>query len=1428
MKKPTLHHNVTPSAPTRRRWLRRGIAVILLLTTILVVAFFTVTRGPLARSIVLAQLRALSDAAVEIRSATINPNGTIAIEGLSITASTLDGSQARVLEARAATVTLSNLTSGSPTISSIDIAEPILRLSRDMTTGTLNIAAIHLRPSGGTGSSTLPVVTVAGGILELGEHDSADYHLLRRLPVDATLKPTDEPDTHILSIEQQEARNEPFRLTATIRADRTEVAIDALDLSAWPNDAVPANLRDLHNQLALKGQILPTNLTISNTGQIELGMQLQGVELNLPVDQAPLARGRMTEVDGKLQINAQGLLAELTGLLDGVPATATVIAANLNTDSPFTCKIHIGRVKLAENLERLGYIPEFVREQLEVFSNPTAEVALDLTLVRENPSDEPKSQGFIHIYDGIASYRDFPYEFENLNGTLELAGDQLILRDIKGDAPSGAHLEATGIIGPLGPIAEAKIDIKVTNVPLNSQLRTALGEQHMDLYDSLLSREHYQKLHDQKLILTPREARDYGAELSALRVAPEPRTPEQRARIQELEELLERPPFALGGRSSVDINIYRYFGEESRWDTSVAVHIPRAGFLPEQFPLPIIAEDITIRINNNTATITQSQGLFHTLAGGIARVDATADLTRKDALPTITIEASAVPLTPLLINAIPGEPNAPEGSMNARNLLNRLGLNGTIDCTALIGHPDHPAFDINVRPLSIAATIAGWTPQSGQPIEPLTLTDITGSIHADPTTLALDLAAHLSVPEAATAQFQADIAYGDAVKDQMQIQSLNASIPSLALTQPVEQLIAWVDPAAAEQLWNMRERFNPAGTVAVALTHRSENDATETEVYITDARDLSIRARELDIAITESVGQIILLKGHDSTIILDNFGGPVRIDNQPFAHATLTGQLSLATIAGETNPTAPDTMPSQLQATLTDAIYNQRIVDRLLSADSGSIRELLAVANPEGTLDLTANIEKSTDHAFHLASLRIIPHQIAFTHNRQRIALTFSAGSFSVQDQQVELNQLAFNAADWSGTINGRLSTRTTNETNQQTDADLAFTLRADALTPELAALVPAPISTYLEQLSITVAGPIQLDGGHLLYTRTHTTNRLDILGRLTINDAALALGIDLDRVQATIDFVAHTDPSLDSPEFELQIDAPEFRAAHIWMTNGSGTVRSSADGQAVEINPIIAQVHGGRVAASAIVWNSPDNKLQYDFQSTASGVRFAPILRDLALDTAPPEPAATITDESRGVIDARFTMHGLADGPRRGIGHLQVANGRVLKLPLLVPLIEVSNLALPMGEQLDLARARFYLFNDQITFEELSVLSRSIELIGYGTLHVPDQQLDLRVTSRSNTRIPLLSPVFEGLRDELVTIRVQGTLGEPDISTNPLTNTRAAIATLFGRERSSQEKLLADIKRQAFEFRERSRLSSKQIKTTIENFEQQGNNENQ
>ena len=142
----------------------------------------------------------------------------------------------------------------------------------------------------------------------------------------------------------------------------------------------------------------------------------------------------------------------------------------------------------------------------------------------------------------------------------------------------------------------------------------------------------------------------------------------------------------------------------------------------------------------------------------------------------------------------------------------------------------------------------------------------------------------------------------------------------------------------------------------------------------------------------------------------------------------------------------------------------------------------------------------------------------------------------------------------------------------------------------------------------------------------------------------------------------------------------------------------------------------------------------------------------------------------------------------------------RVMRLPLLLPLIEVSNLQVPRNDPLDFGEAVFILDGDRLIFERLGVFAQSVEIFGYGQMTLPDLALDLRFSSRATSRVPIVSRIIERLRDELVMTRVRGTVREPQVTTEQFTRTRRMLAGVMGEGLTDAERRMLDIERQSRE----------------------------
>ena len=133
----------------------------------------------------------------------------------------------------------------------------------------------------------------------------------------------------------------------------------------------------------------------------------------------------------------------------------------------------------------------------------------------------------------------------------------------------------------------------------------------------------------------------------------------------------------------------------------------------------------------------------------------------------------------------------------------------------------------------------------------------------------------------------------------------------------------------------------------------------------------------------------------------------------------------------------------------------------------------------------------------------------------------------------------------------------------------------------------------------------------------------------------------------------------------------------------------------------------------------------------------------------------------------------------------------------------------LPAGSPLDYARASFYVDGQMMAFEQISASSKRIEILGYGTMDWATRGVDLRFRSRSVNPIPIVSELLEQLRDELITTRVTGTMGNIEYSASQFGSTRRLIGAMLGKPESDQQRRMREVE--------------DQIRVNLMNFETRG-----
>lgn len=1381
----TPRNAATRRAKGRGRWLVRGGVV----AAVLVGGYFLATRSFLTRWVVMSQVGSRFGGEASASSVSLSSDGTLEVRDAVVRAPGVEGEGGVVFQAGRilARVELASLLSGNLKIDAISLEEPLARLSQSLDDGSVNVASLS-PPKGAGGPIEIPRMIVHGGVIELGEHSGTRgtpaFTSLRRIPVGGEVERSrDQSGNMEIAFHELDLNGVAIagpgglQVEGTVSKDAVTLDLGVLSLSNWPPASMPRPLRMTYESLGLEGQVYGAKLTYEFNGNVEARAYLSGVAVTLPVealpDPAPSAGGppkrlRMQDVRGTLVLRNAGLRANLDGLLEELPYHVELDYRGSSADAPFTGMMRSTNFALGQKPEILKFAPEKVRERLAQFSDPTGVLDAEIHLVRGEPVGGKAAQvtvtGTLDFRGTTAAFERFPYRFSNISGSVTFNEKEVVIDHIKGDAPGGVTMTGRVVVAPPGDDAAVTVDVFVKNLPIDDTLREAMRER-VALLDAVFSRARYQELIDKGLIVPPERA---------------------------AEATPARPVFALMGRADVHTHVYSPPGQDSPWHDKVEIEILEAGMLPEKVPYPVLARGVLVVKDDERLTV--SGGMYAGLGGGEIRLHADADTVAlldpsRPAVPEIEAAATALPVDGLLVNAMPRTEGLERIGLSDRLLA--LNLNGHVNVAARVGAKgDETDYSVQVDVLQCTAA-----PKDAAGAPRVAFRDVDGSVDASPGKVLVDLTGRVTPPASAPVEGRTHVDVS------LEGERLRASIDvsGLDLALPFEDVVRPMAPSGAEELARLRRERAPSGRVdARVKVGRDGEEAPAVEVVVTHADNASVNAVEGRVGTSLEAGTVKGEwpegSGRPGLITFEGAAGAFSFNHHADGNFEASGAIRTD---GRPGADGRAFSARLLDTSLECAMLREAVVD----ATNRGVAGYLESANPRGRFDLDLSLASSPDRATWNARGSFSPKSLTIRLDGVDVVIPTLTGRVDFDNTSGRIDHLVARAPTWELHADGSF----VREPHAQTHLEIAGSLEASGLTPDLGVLLPGALRRAAGDLSISVSTLLSLPQMQLQLTFGPGGEVTDMHadGSAAVRGLSLEPGVQIENAEGTIDFSAQR--AGDGPmTYELFGVLPSVRAGGVTMTDARVRLAGTPGGQVV-LPQFSATSHGGKVTGDATVGaaNAPGGGREYQVNVRASGVRFASLLDDWKASPAGGVAGALVSgdaDHSRGELDANVSLAGVVGDPemRRGRGSGAIAGGRILSLPLVIPLVRVGNLELPVDEPLDFASAEFFIQGPLINFEHLSVFSRSVKIIGFGTLEWPGMQLDMRFRPKARNRIPLITSMVEGIRNELLAAQVQGSLIEPQVEMKTLSGTTRFVGRIFGATPTEQQQRLDRIEAEA------------------------------
>jgi hypothetical protein len=107
-------------------------------------------------------------------------------------------------------------------------------------------------------------------------------------------------------------------------------------------------------------------------------------------------------------------------------------------------------------------------------------------------------------------------------------------------------------------------------------------------------------------------------------------------------------------------------------------------------------------------------------------------------------------------------------------------------------------------------------------------------------------------------------------------------------------------------------------------------------------------------------------------------------------------------------------------------------------------------------------------------------------------------------------------------------------------------------------------------------------------------------------------------------------------------------------------------------------------------------------------------------------------------------------------------------RIPLVLGLLQVTNLALPISSPFNEATAVYSLGGARVHFEQIELRASNMLMQGDGWLDFNTKRVALGFTTDNPgglMQVPFIKELWRGARNEMLRIQVRGTIQEPEVS---------------------------------------------------------------
>jgi hypothetical protein len=337
-------------------------------------------------------------------------------------------------------------------------------------------------------------------------------------------------------------------------------------------------------------------------------------------------------------------------------------------------------------------------------------------------------------------------------------------------------------------------------------------------------------------------------------------------------------------------------------------------------------------------------------------------------------------------------------------------------------------------------------------------------------------------------------------------------------------------------------------------------------------------------------------------------------------------------------------------------------------------------------------------------------------------------------------------------------------------EIDLAIKARALRLDGPIRDAVPAPLKKAFALVHPT--GRVDLDLEHFTYKPTGPeTAEATWSGKALLDEVGLEVGVKAESLVGTAELSGRwTDQDV---EIHSRLHLQQGKMADKVLSDVRLQIDKAADSADLTVRGIEGLFYGGRIEGAASVRLEPS--VRYSLALSADGIDLEKVLR---------EGFRVEQDVSGGKVKATLNLQARAgDETIEASGYVDISDARLYEVPLAVRVFNALRLASGDRTAFTSARVLYFMRGKRLILGDVRLNGPTVSLYGAGTVE-PDGRLDLQFVPGGKDEdplIPALSQLAEGLRKELVVVRVTGTLAEPKVEMQSLSGVTGPLKELLG-----------------------------------------------